>query len=150
MENAFFYEVPDWNENIVIVRDKNYNPIGKTTLSNLTPEGRIGVVCSLIAQGKTLKQICTGENWKPSLTHFLSLVKTNSKLNQMFKKAQNMRISVLSEELIELKNSSDENVDKKINNLTKILSVFKNTNPPTPTLNPVLWTKESETREDFI
>ena len=149
-EPAFFYEVADWNKGKVIIKDKNFNSIGITNLKKLDTEGKIGVVCSMLASGNTLKQICTGEDWRPTLNFFLSKCKSNSKYEAMFKKAEDIRISVLTEELIDLRNSPDEDTDKKINNLTKIISVFKNTNPVSPVLNATLWSRKGEKREDFI
>lgn len=131
-EAVFYVEQPDLNSNQLVVYSKERKLLYKTTTKKMTEPERIALVCFFVSQGMVLKDICTGEGWRPAVQTFLSHVYSNDLHSQQFGQAKKIRLGLLQEELLALRKNPDN--EKMIANLARIINLSRSVGEARPVI----------------
>ena len=103
-------------------RDKDATEIKKLSLLKAPEEVIVHIICQELEAGKFLSEICTGEDWKPTLRGFHSLLDTNIQYKSMYIVAVKALAEIKKKEIFDINpNTADKAVIKEFREIHKIL-----------------------------
>ena len=87
---------------------------------------KAGLMCSLIAEGLSLKKIVNEYSWSLSLSEFKVIALNDAFIMELYNKSKMARITFMEEEIIEEANKGNEEKVKILSKIYTIIAPSKN------------------------
>ena len=102
------YFEADWEKSVLSVYDVKGKLLMKKSLAEeLTEEESVGIICSGMANGKSVRDLATGQGGRLSEGRFYILVEGSNLYRNMYISAMKRRLNYYIETLVNLKEASE-------------------------------------------
>ena len=119
MKRVKYYELL---EDSFAAKDSNGEVIYTKELEKADNKEKVGIMCSLIAEGQSLDSITKTYSWTLSKGAFKMLITGNPQLLQIYNTAKLTRLTFLEEDLIEYSREGDKDKIKGVIDVMKTLT----------------------------
>ena len=139
-----FY-IPDFPNNVLKVYSSKGELLEKKILKNLTNLEIVGIVCTHVASGKSVKDIAKGgkEEWQIEYSTFQMWVASDNIMKKMYEKAKASRIHALTEKCLIAEDAAEV---KKLKDIIVALKLTVDQGVLNEKVKPVRWLDSDEYR----